>query len=79
MTRRCSRRFGRVAGAAGRVRPVREVAVSGLCVGMIVAVDVRAPAGRLHVSRGHVVTEELLERLRNYPPDHVREPILVFH
>ena len=70
--------FRRVAGAAGRVRAVREVAVSTLCVGMIVAEDVRAPGGRLHVSRGHVVTEELLERLRNFPPDQVREPILVF-
>jgi response regulator RpfG family c-di-GMP phosphodiesterase len=72
------RAFGRVVNAAGRVRPIREVRVGDLRVGMIVAEDVRAPAGRLHVSRGHVVTEELLERLSNFPPDDVREPILVF-
>ena len=70
--------FGRVVRAPARTRPVSKLAIDALRVGMIVAEDVRAPAGRLHVSRGHVVTEELLERLRNFPPDQVSEPILVF-
>ena len=39
--------------------------------------DVRARDGRLLIARGHVVTPELLERLRNFPPGHVQEPLRV--
>ena len=41
---------------------------------MMLVEDARARSGQLLSSRGHVVTEELLERLRNFPPDYVHEP-----
>jgi len=70
--------FARVVSASGRTRPILELSVRDLRAGMTLVEDARATAGQLLSSRGHIVTEELLERLRNFPPDHVREPIRVF-
>jgi hypothetical protein len=44
---------------------------------MVLACDVRSPSGVLLVARGYEVTSGLLERLRNFPPGFVQEPILV--
>jgi response regulator RpfG family c-di-GMP phosphodiesterase len=70
--------FARVVSASGRTRPIIELAVRDLRAGMMLVEDARARSGQLLSSRGHVVTEELLERLRNFPPDYVHEPIRVF-
>lgn len=59
-------------------REVREVAVSGLKVGMVFAEDVRLASGMLLIARGHEVTPSLMARLENYPPRTVREPLRVF-
>ncbi|MBL8785927.1 MAG: response regulator [Deltaproteobacteria bacterium] len=58
-------------------REVREVAVSGLKVGMVFAEDVRLASGMLLIARGHEVTPSLMARLENYPPRTVREPLRV--
>jgi len=45
--------------------PIRELTVSELRPGMQVVADVRSKTGMLLVARGHAVTYEMLERLRN--------------
>ena len=39
--------------------------------------DARASDGRLLIARGNLVTPELLERLGNFPPGQVNEPLRV--
>ena len=39
--------------------------------------DVRASHGRLLIARGYLVTPELIERLGNFPPGQVDEPLRV--
>ena len=56
---------------------ITEVAIADLHVGMTLADDVRARPGHLLIARGYPVTVELLERLRNFPPGHVQEPLRV--
>ncbi len=56
---------------------VAEVRLAGLEAGMRLIHDVRARDARLLIARGNVVTAELLERLRNFPPGHVQEPLRV--
>jgi response regulator RpfG family c-di-GMP phosphodiesterase len=45
--------------------PIRELSVAQLRAGMQLVQDVRSKTGMLLVSRGHAVTYEMLERLRN--------------
>jgi response regulator RpfG family c-di-GMP phosphodiesterase len=54
---------------------VVEVRLAGLEAGMRLVQDARARDGRLLIARGNVVTPELLERLGNFPPGHVNEPL----
>lgn len=49
-----------------------EVAIADLCEGMVLAEDVRTPAGTLVVARGHTITAGLAERLRNFGSEKVR-------
>lgn len=56
---------------------VREVPANALRVGMVFADDVKTHAGTLLVARGYEVTLGLLERLRNFRPGTVREPVRV--
>jgi hypothetical protein len=62
----------------GPRRPeTREVTVAELAVGMILASDVTTRASTLLVSRGHAVTTQLIERLRNFDAKFgVRQPIV---
>jgi len=46
---------------------VRELPMSGLRVGMILAEDVELQSGALLVARGYEITERFLERIRNFP------------
>jgi FixJ family two-component response regulator len=55
----------------------REVALTALRVGMVVAEDVKLSTGALFVARGYEVTEGFLERVRNLRAGSVREPIKV--
>ena len=55
----------------------QEVSVRGLRVGMIIAEDLLLKSGVLLAPRGYEVTEGLAERLRNYQPGALREPVRV--
>ena len=46
---------------------IKEISIISLQPGMIFAEDIRNKSGTLLVSRGHTVTQELLERLYNLP------------
>ena len=56
----------------GRMRQLR---LPQLEVGMILAADMVTTAGQMLVPRGFTVTPGLIERLRNFRPGVVREPI----
>ena len=52
--------------AADAGAEVRDIDVVALRPGMLLAADLRAATGMLLVSHGHVLTEELLSRIRNF-------------
>jgi len=56
---------------------VRELPISGLRVGMVVAEDLKMVNGALLVARGFEVTESFVERARNFRPGSVKEPVRV--
>jgi CheY-like chemotaxis protein len=56
---------------------VREVTITGLRVGMIFAGDVKMMTGALVVARGYEITESFLERIRNFRPGTLKEPLKV--
>ncbi|MCC6624634.1 MAG: response regulator [Deltaproteobacteria bacterium] len=66
-----------VGGRAGG-REMREVGVAQLRVGMVLADEMRTQTGALLCPRGYEVTESFVERLGNFRPGIVREPIRVF-
>jgi CheY-like chemotaxis protein len=57
---------------------IRELTLSKLSEGMVVAQDVMMTNGALLVARGYELTASLLQRLQNFRSGTVREPILVF-
>jgi hypothetical protein len=42
---------------------------------MVFADDVRSRTNTLLVARGQTVTPGIIERMRNLPPGHVKEPV----
>lgn len=62
----------------GRGDDVREVSISALRPGMVLADDVKATSGTLLLARGFEVTTGLLERARHFRPGTVREPLRVY-
>ena len=69
--------FARTVGVRTHSLEVAEIRLAGLEVGMRLVHDVRARDRRLLITRGHLVTPELLERLNNFPPGTVVEPLRV--
>jgi response regulator RpfG family c-di-GMP phosphodiesterase len=69
--------FARTVGIGDRRIIVVEIPVRDLREGMTLVADARAASGQLLIARGHPVTPELIERLRNFPTGHVREPLRV--
>lgn len=63
--------------AAHRREDVREVPLSALRVGMVVAEDVRLDSGLLLVARGYEVTSGFIERARNFPRGTITRPLRV--
>jgi CheY-like chemotaxis protein len=61
---------------AKKPRETREVSLPALQAGMVLADDVRTPAGTLLAAAGHVVTPAFIERLRNLGG--AVEPVRVF-
>jgi len=56
---------------------VKEIAISGLRVGMVLAEDIRMVSGALLVARGYEVTAGFIERIRNFPPGAVPGPMRI--
>jgi response regulator RpfG family c-di-GMP phosphodiesterase len=69
--------FARTVGVRTHSLEVVEIRLAGLEVGMRLVHDVRARDRRLLITRGHLVTAELLDRLHNFPPGTVVEPLRV--
>jgi len=69
--------FARTVGVRTHSLEVSELRLAGLEVGMRLVHDVRARDRRLLITRGHLVTQELLDRLNNFPPGTVVEPLRV--
>jgi response regulator RpfG family c-di-GMP phosphodiesterase len=69
--------FARTVGVRTHSLDVSELRLAALEVGMRLVHDVRGRDGRLLIARGHRVTPELLERLTNFPPGTVHEPLRV--
>ncbi|HTE55992.1 MAG TPA: response regulator [Kofleriaceae bacterium] len=69
--------FAAVRGESAPREEVREVNITGLIAGMVLARDVMTTGGALLVARGYQLTESLLDRLRHFRPGSVGEPILV--
>lgn len=56
---------------------IREVSLAALKPGMTFAQDVKLTSGALFVARGYEVTESFLERIKNFRPGSVKEPVKV--
>jgi len=56
---------------------VREIPARALAAGMVLVDDVRTLKGVLIMSRGHVLSASSVERLRNFEPGSIREPLRV--
>jgi response regulator RpfG family c-di-GMP phosphodiesterase len=69
--------FARTVGIGDQQIVVVEVPLHALVEGMTLVGDARSSTGQLLIARGHPVTPELIERLRNFPIGHVREPLRV--
>ncbi len=69
--------LGKVRGFASTAEDVRELPLVALRVGMVLAQDVKMQSGALLVARGFEVTAGLVERMRNFGPGSVREPVRV--
>jgi CheY-like chemotaxis protein len=69
--------FAGIHGSRGSPEEVREVPASGVRVGMIIAEDLLLQNGVLLAAKGYEVTAGLVERLRNYRPGALKEPVRV--
>src|SRR5262249_37674715 len=56
---------------------IRDISLGALRSGMVLAADVKMATGTLFVARGYEITPAFLERIRNFRPGSVREPIKV--
>jgi response regulator RpfG family c-di-GMP phosphodiesterase len=69
--------FASILGKGTKDVDVLELPIRAVSAGMIFLEDVRTQAGALLVARGHEVTASLVERVRNFVPGSVREPVRV--
>lgn len=66
-----------VCGGERKTEIIREMSLAALKPGMTFASDVKMATGTLFVARGYEVTESFLERIRNFRPGSVKEPVKV--
>ena len=67
--------FATVMGGRAQATEVVELPLRAVRIGMVFVEDVRTVAGTLLIARGHEVTPSLVERIRNFAPGSVREPV----
>ena len=60
-----------------RAMEIQELPVTALRVGMVVADDVRLTSGPILVARGYEITDRFVERVRNFAPDSIQQPVRV--
>jgi response regulator RpfG family c-di-GMP phosphodiesterase len=63
--------------ANAKLLEVRELRLSAIRVGMVLAEDVRMKNGALLAAQGYEVTHGFVERVRGFGPDMVKEPVRV--
>ncbi len=63
--------------SAAPMQQVRELPISALRSGMVLAEDLKLLNGALLVARGFEVTESFVEKARNFRPGSVKEPVRV--
>jgi len=56
---------------------IKELALSSLRIGMVLAEDLRMTEGMLLVARGYQITGGFLEKVHNFRPGSVKEPVSV--
>ena len=66
-----------VRGSTSARVEVRELPISALRVGMLCAEDVKLRNGTLVVGSGFEITASFIERIRNFAPGSVKEPVRV--
>lgn len=66
-----------VRGASGPEAELVELPASSLLIGMVLAEDVKTPAGVLLVARGYEITERFMERLKNFPEGSLKTKVRV--
>ncbi len=64
-------------GSSAPMQSIRELPLSGLRSGMVLAEDLKLLNGALLVARGFEVTESFVEKARNFRPGSVKEPVRV--
>jgi response regulator RpfG family c-di-GMP phosphodiesterase len=69
--------FASILGKETKDVDVLELPIRAVSAGMVFLEDVRTQAGALLVARGHEATASLVERVRNFAPGSVREPVRV--
>jgi response regulator RpfG family c-di-GMP phosphodiesterase len=69
--------FASMLGKGTKDVDVLELPIRSVAAGMIFLEDVRTKTGALLVARGHEATASLVERVRNFVPGSVREPVRV--
>lgn len=67
-----------IRGRGGVVREIREIPVSSLREGMVIAADLRLVNGALLIARGFEVTQSLVERIRNLRVGNIMSPVRVY-
>jgi response regulator RpfG family c-di-GMP phosphodiesterase len=67
----------RLCGAASSRASALEIPKSSLRAGMVILEDVYLNSGQLLVARGFEVTAGTVQRIQNFPPGVIREPIKV--
>jgi hypothetical protein len=69
--------FAAVLGSATRREEIREIPLRSVEIGMVFAEDVQMANGTLLVARGYEVTAGFVERIENFRPGMVKEPVRV--
>ena len=62
---------------ASESRVIRELPVTALRPGMVLAEDIKTRTGSVFVARGYEVTERFVERTQNFGPGFILEPVRV--
>ena len=66
-----------IRGSGSAREEIRELSLAALRVGMVLAEDVRMQTGTLLVTRGYEVTARFVERISNFRPGTVKDPLRV--